>query len=43
MYQIFMIYHPPLCGISEGLQGASSFEVMQGYAFPCPGVTHAGL
>ena len=33
---IFMIYLPLLCGRHEVLQGGSSFEVLQGYALPCP-------
>jgi len=43
MYQIFTMYLPLLCGRPEVLQGDYSFEVLQGYALPCPGVTHAGL
>jgi len=33
---IFMIYHPLLCGWPEVLRGGYSFEVLQGYALPCP-------
>jgi len=43
VYQIFMISVPLLCGRPKVFQGDSSFEVMQGYALPCPGVTHTGL
>jgi len=32
-----------LCGRPEVLQGDYSFEVLQGCALPCPGVTHAGF
>ena len=35
--QTFMIYLPLLCGRPEVLQGDYSFEVLQGYAFLCPG------
>jgi len=38
-----MIYLSLFCGRPEVLQGDSSFEVLQGYALPCPGVTHDGL
>jgi len=31
-----MIYLPLLWGRPEVLQGTSSFEVLQGYALPCP-------
>jgi len=43
VYQIFMIYLPLPCGRPEDLRGEYSFEVLHGYALPCPGVTHAGL
>ena len=42
VYEIFMIYLPLLCGRPEVLQGGYSFEVLQGYAFLCARVTHAG-
>ena len=41
---IFMIYNLPLLlGRPEVLQGDYSFQFLQSYALPCPGVTHAGL
>jgi len=36
-----MIYLPLLCGRPEVLQGDSTLEVLQGFALPCPGETHA--
>ena len=33
---IFIVYLPLLCGRPEVLQDDSSFEVLQGYALPCP-------
>jgi len=39
----FMIYLSLLCRRPEVLQGDYSFEVLQGHALTCPGVTHAGL
>jgi len=38
-----MMCLPLLCGRPEILQGDSSFEVLQGYTLPCPGVPLAGL
>jgi len=38
-----MINLPLLCGRPEVLQGDYSLEVLQGYALPYPGMTHAGL
>jgi len=38
-----MMHLPLLCRGPEVLRGGCSFEVLQGYAFPCPEVTHAGL
>jgi len=43
MNHIFMIYLPLVCRRPEVLQGDYSFEDLQGYAFPCPGLTNAGL
>ena len=31
------------CGRPEVFQADYSFEILQGYALPCPGVAHAGL
>jgi len=36
-----MIFLTLLCGRPEILQGDYSFEVLQGCALLCPGVTHA--
>ena len=36
VYHMFMIYLPLLCRRLEVLQGDYSFDVLQGYALPCP-------
>jgi len=43
LYITFKIYFPLLCGRPEVLQGDYSFEILQGCALPCAGVTHAGF
>jgi len=38
-----MIYLSLLCRRRKVLQGDFTFKVLQGSAFPCPGMIHAAL